>query len=92
MKIVVGYLDSPEGEAALEAAVAESQARGGSLVIVHSRLQRFYIVENASRFSSALAGPIRSQSVPHSFATALPDTASCRSTFSTRYTLGFSFS
>ena len=39
MKIVVGYLDSPEGEAALEAAIAETQARGGSLVIVHSRLQ-----------------------------------------------------
>lgn len=39
MKIVVGYLDSPEGEAALEAAIAETQARGGSLVVVHSRLQ-----------------------------------------------------
>ncbi len=39
MKIVVGYLDSPEGEAALEVAIAEARARGGSLVIVHSRLQ-----------------------------------------------------
>ena len=39
MKIVVGYLDSREGQAALEAAVAETRARGGSLVIVHSRLQ-----------------------------------------------------
>lgn len=39
MKIVVGYLDSPEGEAALEAAIAETSARGGSLVVVHSRLQ-----------------------------------------------------
>ena len=36
MKIVVGYIQSPEGQAALEAAVAEARLRDGELVVVHS--------------------------------------------------------
>lgn len=36
MKIVVGYLSSPEGEAALNAAAAEAQLRGAEVVVVHS--------------------------------------------------------
>ena len=36
MKIVVGFIDTPEGHAAVDAAVAEAQLRGGSLVVVHS--------------------------------------------------------
>ncbi len=36
MKIVVGYIRSPEGQAALDAAVAEARLRDGELVIVHS--------------------------------------------------------
>jgi nucleotide-binding universal stress UspA family protein len=36
MKIVVGYLKTPEGEAALEAAIAEAKLRSASLTIVHS--------------------------------------------------------
>jgi nucleotide-binding universal stress UspA family protein len=39
VKIVVGYLDSPEGEAALAAAIAEAKERSGELIVVHSRLQ-----------------------------------------------------
>ena len=34
--VVVGYIRSPEGEAALDAAVAEAQLRSARLVIVHS--------------------------------------------------------
>lgn len=36
MKILVGYLKSPEGQAALEAAIAETRLRDGELVVVHS--------------------------------------------------------
>lgn len=40
MPIVVGYLSSKEGEAALEAAVTEAQRRDGRLVVVLSRRGR----------------------------------------------------
>ena len=36
MKILVGYLKSPEGQAALDAAIAECRLRDGELVVVHS--------------------------------------------------------
>ena len=36
--IVVGYVESPEGDAAIEAAIVEARLRGGRLVIVHSML------------------------------------------------------
>lgn len=36
MRIAVGFLQSDEGRAALEAAVAEAELRNASLVIVHS--------------------------------------------------------
>ncbi|HSJ36484.1 MAG TPA: universal stress protein [Acidimicrobiia bacterium] len=36
MNIVVGYVDSPAGEAAIDQAIAESKLRGGKLVVVHS--------------------------------------------------------
>ena len=36
MKIVVGYLKSPEGHAALDAAIAEAKLRNAELVVVHS--------------------------------------------------------
>ncbi|MDH4118674.1 MAG: universal stress protein [Acidimicrobiia bacterium] len=36
MKIVVGFIDTPEGHAAIDAAIAEAQLRGGSLVVVNS--------------------------------------------------------
>lgn len=36
VKIVVGFLKSPEGEAALERAIAEAKLRGGELTVVHS--------------------------------------------------------
>lgn len=36
MKIVVGYLQSPEGEAALNRAVDEARLRDADLVVVHS--------------------------------------------------------
>jgi len=36
MKILAGYVKSPEGRAALDAAVAEAHLRGAKLVVVHS--------------------------------------------------------
>lgn len=36
MRIAVGFLKTPEGEAALDAAVAEARRRDAELVIVHS--------------------------------------------------------
>lgn len=36
MKVLVGFLNSPEGEAALTAATAEAKLRGATLVVVHS--------------------------------------------------------
>lgn len=36
MSIVVGYLKSPEGEAALEHGIAEARLRGAPVVVVHS--------------------------------------------------------
>lgn len=36
MSIVVGYLKSPEGEAALEHGIAEARLRGARVVVVHS--------------------------------------------------------
>jgi nucleotide-binding universal stress UspA family protein len=38
MKIVVGFIKTPEGEAALQAAVDEAKLRGGELVVVHSMM------------------------------------------------------
>ncbi len=36
MKVLVGFIKSAEGEAALEAAIAEAKLRSGTLVVVHS--------------------------------------------------------
>lgn len=36
MRIIVGFLRSPEGRAALARAVEEAQLRGGELLVVHS--------------------------------------------------------
>ena len=36
MKIVVGFIKSPEGEAALDRAIEEARLRQGRLVVVHS--------------------------------------------------------
>lgn len=36
MKVLVGFIMSPEGEAALEAAIAEAKLRDAMLVVVHS--------------------------------------------------------
>jgi nucleotide-binding universal stress UspA family protein len=36
VKIVVGYLDSPEGEAALARAIEEARLRDAELIVVHS--------------------------------------------------------
>jgi nucleotide-binding universal stress UspA family protein len=36
VKIVVGFIDTPEGHAAVEAAIAEARIRDGSLVVVNS--------------------------------------------------------
>ncbi len=38
MKIVVGFIDSPEGNAAIDRAIEEAELRNGSLVIVNSKL------------------------------------------------------
>lgn len=36
MKIMVGYIDTPEGHAALDRAVEEAKLRGAHLLVVHS--------------------------------------------------------
>ena len=36
MKIVVGYIRSPEGQAALDAAIGEARLRDAELVVIHS--------------------------------------------------------
>ena len=36
MNIVVGYINTPEGEAAVEHGLREARLRGGKLVVVHS--------------------------------------------------------
>ena len=36
MKVVVGFIISPEGEAALNAAIEEARLRSATLVVVHS--------------------------------------------------------
>jgi nucleotide-binding universal stress UspA family protein len=36
MKVLVGFITSPEGEAALDAAIAEAQLRQARLIVVHS--------------------------------------------------------
>jgi nucleotide-binding universal stress UspA family protein len=36
MKIVVGFLRSPEGRAAIETAIEEARSRDGELLVVHS--------------------------------------------------------
>jgi len=38
MKIVVGFIDSPEGNAAIDRAMEEAELRDGSLIIVHSKI------------------------------------------------------
>lgn len=38
MKIAVGFIDSPEGHAAIERAIQEAQLRSGSLLIINSKL------------------------------------------------------
>lgn len=37
MNVVVGYIDSPEGEAAVDQGIEEARLRGGKLVLVHSK-------------------------------------------------------
>lgn len=36
MTVVVGYVRSPEGDAAVDAAIAETRLRGGPLCVLHS--------------------------------------------------------
>lgn len=36
MKVLVGFITSPEGEAALSAAIAEAKLRSATLIVVHS--------------------------------------------------------
>jgi len=38
MKIVVGFIDSPEGDAAIDRAIEEAKLRDGSLIVVNSKL------------------------------------------------------
>lgn len=43
MKILVGYVPTPEGEAALDAAAAEAQLRGASVVLLNTSRGDAYI-------------------------------------------------
>jgi nucleotide-binding universal stress UspA family protein len=42
MKIVVGFIDTPEGNAAINLAIEEARLRNGSLVIVNSKHGRHH--------------------------------------------------
>ena len=43
MKILVGYVPTPEGEAAVDAAIAEARLRGASVVLVNTTRGDAYI-------------------------------------------------
>ncbi len=56
MKIILGYVDTPQGHAALEAAIAEANLRKAELVVVHSEHggerqhdERIYAAEDAMK-------------------------------------------
>jgi nucleotide-binding universal stress UspA family protein len=38
MKIVVGFIDTPEGDAAIDRAIEEAKLRSGTLIVVNSKL------------------------------------------------------
>jgi nucleotide-binding universal stress UspA family protein len=38
MNVVVGYIDSPEGDAAVDQGIDEARLRDGKLVVVHSKV------------------------------------------------------
>jgi nucleotide-binding universal stress UspA family protein len=68
VKIVVGFIDTPEGHAALDTAIEEARLRNGSLVIVNSmhggsRETEDEYVATAEAFA-ALEDKLRTQGVP----------------------------
>lgn len=57
MTIVVGYVNTPEGEAALDRAVAEAELRNARLEVVHSRKEGDQRdVEDIQLYDELLAG------------------------------------
>jgi nucleotide-binding universal stress UspA family protein len=55
--IVVGYVPKPEGDAALDRAIAEAKLRGDKLVVVNShRGGREYDQEDASKDDATMTG------------------------------------
>ncbi|CAN5862324.1 universal stress protein [soil metagenome] len=68
MDIVVGYIESPEGEAALERAIEEARLRSGRLVVVHSKKGGDDRGEDYARTAAALAAiheRLESEGVAH---------------------------
>ncbi|MBY5164216.1 universal stress protein [Salsipaludibacter albus] len=69
MRIAVGYLRSDEGRAALEAAIAEVEQRGGTLVIVHSmrggERDEAEVVHEYDRALEAVTDDLAARGVPH---------------------------
>lgn len=49
MKILVGYVPTPEGEAALDAALDEARRRGASLVLVNTSRGDAYVDERYAK-------------------------------------------
>lgn len=62
MMVVVGYVPTPEGRAALDAAIAEAKGRGARLVVVNSRRIKHGlggakpVPEDSSELDSVLEG------------------------------------
>jgi nucleotide-binding universal stress UspA family protein len=54
MKVLVGFITTPEGAAALDAAIAETRLRGGTLVVVHSLVGGGRDEEKLPEYTTAL--------------------------------------
>lgn len=65
MRIVVGYLRSPEGAAALERAIEEASLRDAELVVVHSAPDRADEVRSYDEEFEALGKRLDSAGITH---------------------------
>ncbi len=68
MKVLVGFITSPEGEAALEAAIAEAKLRDATLVVVHSLIGGGRDEDKMPEYTVALrdvASRLESEGVDH---------------------------
>ncbi len=68
MKVLVGFITSPEGEAALEAAISEAKLRDATLLVVHSLIGGGRDEDKMPEYTVALrdvAARLESEGVDH---------------------------